>query len=193
LQEEPDKDATQTRLLQIIHDNTHRLDRIVQDVLQLNRRDRATPEVLDLDATLRQFAEQFCQTEKIPPGIVVVEVEAGLVAYFDRLHLNQVLWNLCRNAWRYCRQQEGSIRLSASLPPSGNIVQLDVSNDGPSISDELRTQLFEPFFTTDSTGTGLGLYIARELCDANGAVLGYVESGQGTRFRISFPATELRF
>ena len=84
LQEEPGKDATQARLLQIIHDNTHRLDRIVQDVLQLNRRDRATPEALDLDATLRQFVERFCQTEKIPARTVVLEVEEGLTVCFDR-------------------------------------------------------------------------------------------------------------
>lgn len=193
LQEEPDKDATQTRLLQIIHDNTHRLDQMVQDVLQLNRRDRATPEMLDLDATLRQFSEHFCQTEKIPVGTVVLEVEEGLRVCFDRQHLDQVLWNLCRNAWRYCRQQEGSLRLSVALSPPGNIVQLDVSDDGPGVAEVLRAQLFEPFFTTDSTGTGLGLYIARELCDANGAMLGYVETGQGARFRIGFPAKGLRF
>ncbi len=186
LLEEPDKDATQARLLQIIHDNTHRLDRMVQDVLQLNRRDRATPEVLDLDVTLRQFVEFFCQAEKIPTGSVVLEGEESLSVCFDRQHLDQVLWNLCRNAWRFCRQQEGSIRLNLAL--SGNIVQLDVSDDGPGVAEALRGQLFEPFFTTDSTGTGLGLYIARELCDANGAMLGYIETGQGARFRIGFPA-----
>ena len=187
LQEEPGKDATQARLLQIIHDNTHRLDRMVQDVLQLNRRDRSTPEVLDLDATLRQFVEHFCQTEKIPAGTVALEGQEGLKICFDRQHLDQVLWNLCRNAWRYCRQRKGSIRLSMALSQSGN-VQLEVSDDGPGVAEALRGQLFEPFFTSDSTGTGLGLYIARELCDANGAMLGYVETGQGARFRIGFSA-----
>ena len=185
LQEEPGQDATQARLLQIIHDNTHRLDRMVQDVLQLNRRDRATPEVLDLEATLRQFAERFCQTEKIPAGTVILGVGEGLTACFDRQHLDQVLWNLCHNAWRYCRQREGSIRLSAALSLPGNIVQLDVSDDGPGIAEALRAQLFEPFFTTDSTGTGLGLYIARELCEANGAKLDYIAAPQGGKFRIS--------
>jgi two-component system sensor histidine kinase PilS (NtrC family) len=192
LQEEPGNDATQTRLLQIIHDNTHRLDRMVQDVLQLNRRDRTTPEVMDLDATLRQFVELFCQTEKISAGTVVLEGEEGQSVSFDRQHFDQVLWNLCRNAWRYCRRQEGSIRLSVALSLPGNIVQLDVSDDGPGVAETLRAQLFEPFFTTDSTGTGLGLYIARELCGANGALLGYIETGRGARFRIVFPARGLR-
>lgn len=186
LQEEPGKDATQARLLQIIHDNTRRLDRIVQDVLQLNRRDRATPEIIDLNASLRQFVEHFCQTDKIPDGTVVLEVDDGLAVDFDRQHLDQVLWNLCRNAWRFCRREAGSIRLVASRALSGNIVQLEVSDDGEGVEDALQSQLFEPFFTTDSTGTGLGLYIARELCDANGAALDYVETGRGAKFRIRF-------
>ena len=185
LQEEPAQDATQARLLQIIHDNAHRLDRMVQDVLQLNRRDRSTPEALDLDATLHQFAERFCQTEKIPASTLVLSVGEGLTVCFDRLHLDQVLWNLCRNAWSYCRQREGSIRLCAALSLPGNIVQLDVSDDGPGVAEALRAQLFEPFFTTDSTGTGLGLYIARELCEANGARLDYIAGPQGGKFRIS--------
>ncbi|MCE5182189.1 MAG: PAS domain-containing protein [Betaproteobacteria bacterium] len=186
LQEEPGKDATQARLLQIIHDNTHRLDRIVQDVLQLNRRDRSTPEVIDLNATLHQFAERFCQTDKIPVETVVLEAEDGLTVDFDRQHLDRVLWNLCRNAWRFCRREAGSIRLAASRAALGSIVQLEVSDDGEGVEEALQAQLFEPFFTTDSTGTGLGLYIARELCDANGAALDYVETGRGARFRIRF-------
>ena len=185
LQEEPGQDATHVRLLQIVRDNTHRLDRIVQDVLQLNRRDRATPETLHLGATLRQFTEQFCQTEKIPTKVIVLDVAEDLTVRFDRHHLDQVLWNLCRNAWRYCRQQEGSIRLRAAFASPRNVVQLDVADDGSGVAEALRTQLFEPFFTTDSTGTGLGLYIARELCEANGATLDYIEAPQGGQFRIS--------
>jgi two-component system sensor histidine kinase PilS (NtrC family) len=190
LQEESGQDATHIRLLQIVSDNTQRLDRMVQDVLQINRRDRATQEVLDLNSTLRQFVEQFGHTEKIPDKVVVMDIAEDLKVRFDRQHLDQVLWNLCSNAWRYCRRQEGSIRLRAVLLPQGNVVQLDISDDGPGVAEALHAQLFEPFFTTDSTGTGLGLYIARELCDANGAVLDYVGTGQGARFRIGFPASE---
>lgn len=185
LQEEPGQDATQVRLLQIVRDNTHRLDRMVQDVLQLNRRDRATPETLRLGSTLLLFAEQFCQTEKIPAKVVVLDVAEDLAVRFDRHHLDQVLWNLCRNAWRHCRRQDGSIRLRAAFSSPGNIVQLDVTDDGPGVAETLRAQLFEPFFTTDSTGTGLGLYIARELCEANGATLDYIEASQGGQFRIN--------
>ncbi|BAN35913.1 integral membrane sensor signal transduction histidine kinase [Sulfuricella denitrificans skB26] len=185
LQEEPGKDATQTRLLQIIHDNTHRLDRMVQDVLKLNRRDRATPETFCMGTILHQFTERFCQTEKIPSRVVVLDVADDLMVRFDRHHFDQVLWNLCSNAWRYCQRRDGSIRLHAAFASPGNVVQLDVADDGPGVAEALRAQLFEPFFTTDSTGTGLGLYIARELCEANGATLDYIEAPQGGQFRIS--------
>ncbi|MGE5027559.1 MAG: sensor histidine kinase, partial [Betaproteobacteria bacterium] len=185
LQEEPGQDATHVRLLQIVRDNTHRLDRMVQDVLQLNRSDRATQEILHLGPTLRQFIEQFCQTEKIPAKVFVLDVAEDAAVRFDRHHLDQVLWNLCRNAWRHCQRRDGSVRVRAQFVPHENVVQLDVLDDGPGVAEALRSQLFEPFFTTDSTGTGLGLYIARELCEANGAVLDYIEASQGGQFRIS--------
>lgn len=192
LLEEPNQDATQTRLLQIIHDNTHRLDRMVQDVLQLNRRDRATQETIELKQMLHQFVEQFCLTEKISTESIAVSVDGDPTVLFDRQHLDQVLWNLCRNAWRYCRQQDDSISLHAARVP-GNVVQLEVSDDGPGVAESLRSQLFEPFFTTDSTGTGLGLYIARELCEANGATLDYADAGPGAQFRITFPIGDSDF
>ncbi len=190
LQEEPALDATQVRLLQIIRDNTFRLDRMVQDVLQLNRRDRAAPEKFSLAAALRQFAEQFCQTEKVPDGVMILETRGDPAISFDRHHFDQVLWNLCRNAWRYSRRQPGSIRLHAALAPAGNAVQLDVFDDGPGVAEPLQAQLFEPFFTTDSGGTGLGLYIARELCEANGATLDYIATPQGGQFRIRGKSVE---
>jgi len=192
LQEEPVQDATHVRLLQIILDNARRLDRMVQDVLQLNRRDRATPAKIELGPVLHQFVNRFCQTENIPAEAVALRVEKDLTACFDRQHFDQVLWNLCRNAWRHCRQEAGSIRLQAKVLPPGNVVQLDVTDNGPGVAEALRTQLFEPFFTTDSTGTGLGLYIARELCEANGATLDYVDSAQGGHFRINCPTRGLR-
>lgn len=188
LQEEDGQDAIHTRLLQIIHDNTLRLDRMVQDVLQLNRRDRAKAELIELINYLPMFIEQFCATDKVPPETFdLANAPLPLKAFicFDLHHFNQVLWNLCRNAWRHGRKQVGSIRMKVTIPGEGNLVQLDILDDGQGVPEELRAQLFEPFFTTDSKGTGLGLYIARELCESNGANLDYVESWQGGQFRIS--------
>ena len=78
----------------------------------------------------------------------------------------------------------GSVRLR--LQRQGNRLELHVIDDGPGVAKELQSQLFEPFFTTYSAGTGLGLYIARELCGANGAALDYVDRGAGADFRITW-------
>jgi two-component system, NtrC family, sensor histidine kinase PilS len=94
------------------------------------------------------------------------------------------MWNLCRNALRHCRRQEASIRIVVSAAGHGNIVELGVVDDGPGVPPVLRSQLFEPFFTTATNGTGLGLYIAREICEANGATLDYVETTSGARFNV---------
>jgi two-component system sensor histidine kinase PilS (NtrC family) len=69
---------------------------------------------------------------------------------------------------------------------SANTVELLVSDDGPGIPEAIRPHLFEPFFTTAASGTGLGLYIAREICDANNASLEYYEhDGSGAQFMIA--------
>lgn len=184
LQEDRGRDATDKRLLEIIRDNTFRLDRMVQDILQLNRKDRGNPEPLLLANYLAGFADEFCQVEKIPRGTITIETEPELSLFFDRYHLHQVLWNLCRNAWRHGSQQAGSIRLIASRGIAEGVVQLDVIDDGPGVAPVDQPHLFEPFFTTESTGTGLGLYIARQLCEANQASLDYVEVAPGGQFRI---------
>ena len=185
LQEESEHTETQSRLLEIISDNALRLDRMVQDVLKLNRRDRALPENIKLTNFLRTFIEEFCRNEKIPTNIFKLESHAQPVVFFDRSHLNQVMWNLCRNALRHCQRREGSIRLVTSGSSAGkDTVRLDVIDDGAGVPQAFRSHLFEPFFTTAAGGTGLGLYIAREICDANGATVDYVEAARGGHFTI---------
>jgi two-component system sensor histidine kinase PilS (NtrC family) len=103
---------------------------------------------------------------------------------FDRSHLNQVMWNLCRNALRHSRRGPASIVIRVALERAGSVVKLDVVDDGPGVLVEARAQLFEPFFTTAAGGTGLGLYIAREVCEANGATLDYVETPRGAQFSV---------
>ncbi len=202
LQEEPG-DAKHQRLLQIVLDNTHRINQIVQDVMQLNRRDRAQPEVFELEAMLRTFVEEFDSAERfVPkagnplagklaveltqPGVMVLAGMTGREVRFDRGHLRQVLWNLCRNALRYGRKLPGSLVLTMSAEDGR--VMLAVQDDGPGISVEHQGKLFEPFFTTAPEGTGLGLYIAKELCEANGALLEYHtgEGQAGACFCITF-------
>lgn len=179
-------DSASERLVQIILDNTARLNRIVQDVMQLNRRDRAQVEFLRFSDVLPRFVSEICQTRHVNTNVFKLDVPQECEAEFDRGHFNQVLWNLCGNALRYCRKQSGSIRLRVSCSTSGRTV-LEVLDDGPGLGPAALPQLFEPFFTTEASGTGLGLYIARELCEANGATLEYVQQMHGGAcFRIMF-------
>jgi two-component system sensor histidine kinase PilS (NtrC family) len=175
----------QARLARIIIDNSQRLERLVKDVLELGRRVKAEPEVIKLKPFLEAFTEEFAAQEGIERAVCATDAPADAVIWFDRVHLNQVLWNLVTNALRHCTRQAGSIRLSvhASREPKG--VELHVVDDGPGVPPESRGQVFEPFFTTHSQGTGLGLYIARELCEANQAVLELLENGPGAHFRVA--------
>jgi two-component system sensor histidine kinase PilS (NtrC family) len=184
LREEPAMGDTAARLITIINENSGRLDRMVNDVLRLNRGERAHRERFRLADFLSGFIEQFSQIEKIDPGVFRVELAADPDVLFDRSHLNQVMWNLCRNALRHCRRGPSSIVIRASLERAGSVVKLDVVDDGPGVILEARAQLFEPFFTTAAGGTGLGLYIAREVCEANGATLDYVETPRGAQFSV---------
>jgi two-component system sensor histidine kinase PilS (NtrC family) len=184
LQEEPGLSETAARLLTIIRENTARLDRMVNDVLRLNRGERAHRERFRVVEFLRTFVEQFSQIERIDPGVFAIELEADPEVLFDRSHLNQVMWNLCRNALRHSSGGTGSIRIRVGTERAGAVVRLDVVDDGPGVPAEVRGQLFEPFFTTAPGGTGLGLYIAREVCEANGATLDYVESPRGAQFTV---------
>jgi two-component system sensor histidine kinase PilS (NtrC family) len=173
------------RLLTMIRTNAKRIDRIVGEVLQLNRRDRQQPEVIPLGEFMHSLVEEIVQAESMAPGGVSIQAPPELVVIFDRGHLNQIVWNLVRNAWQHCQKKDGSIRIVVRPGYMGDAVICELSDDGPGIPAELRGQIFEPFFTTRPGGTGLGLYIARELADANGAALELLPKGPGANFRIT--------
>lgn len=176
---------TERRLVGIIHTNATRINRIVSDVLELNRRDRLQAESFDLEPFLSALTEEITQVEGIPPGHLLTSVVSGPRIRFDRGHLNQILWNLLRNAWQHSQHREGSVRISARPGYSAGHVILEVQDDGEGVSPSNRGQLFEPFFTTRPGGTGLGLYVARQLAEANGASLELVDrSNSGALFRI---------
>lgn len=179
---DPQGDA---RLLAIIRDNVYRLDRMVQEVLYLNRRDRAQPEPIDPTAWLPHFVHQFCETEKVPLDGVDVQIRTSQRMLFDKQHLDQVLWNLARNAWRHGRKTTGTVRIVLGPALAPGLLVIDVFDDGPGVAPEAKPHLFEPFFTTHAQGTGLGLYIARELCEGNGARIEYVEGPDTGHFRVT--------
>jgi two-component system sensor histidine kinase PilS (NtrC family) len=185
LLQEEDNDPAIKRMLQIISDNVQRLDQIIKDVLELNRRDRTNQEIIHLENFITDFYAQFCAVEKIPTACFKLEIaNADTLVSFDRRHLNQILWNLCKNGWRHSKNAENSLKLTVSISTKTQIVHIEISDDGEGIPESVRSHLFEPFFTTEKSGTGLGLYIARELADANGAKLQYKTSSSGTQFII---------
>jgi two-component system sensor histidine kinase PilS (NtrC family) len=185
LHEEPEGTSATRRLLGIIHDNTQRLNRMVNDVLGLNRGQKAHLETVGIEEFVRQFVTEFAETENADSRVFRVRADAALTVTFDRQHLNQILWNLCRNALRHCRGKFGSVSIVAHLVRASRVVKLDVIDDGAGVAPAVRGGLFEPFVTAAAGGTGLGLYIARELCVANGATLDYVESSAGAQFTLT--------
>lgn len=172
------------RLLRILHDNVIRLDGIVKDVLELGRQDRALPEQIHLAEFCPAFIEELVRTEGCASELVAIDLPDRFAICFDRTHLYRVLWNLLGNAIRYSRQGVASVRLIGSPGPVDGRVELHVIDDGVGVADAVREQIFEPFFTTHHQGTGLGLYIARELCQANGTELELLSSEQGAHFVI---------
>jgi two-component system sensor histidine kinase PilS (NtrC family) len=175
LLQEEDSDPATKRMLQIIADNVQRVDQIIKDVLELNRRDRTNQELINLESFILDFYTQFCAVEKIPSNCFKLTLlNAELIISFDRRHLNQILWNLCKNGWRHCKKLENSLELVLSLTEKTKTVHIAINDDGEGVPENIQNHLFEPFFTTEKSGTGLGLYIARELADANGAKLQYV-------------------
>lgn len=175
-------DSAFGKLAGIIENNAQRLDRLVEEVLTLNRRDRLNPVRFD-PAMLSALIDELRKTEEIPANAVIVTMTDTLHFQFDPDHLRQILWNLMRNAWRYSRKQAGSLCIRAHL--AGDTVQIDIEDDGPGVAPEYISKLFEPFCTTDAQGTGLGLFLARELAEANRASLAHLPASGGACFRLS--------
>lgn len=180
---EEERDPLHQRLGRIIHDNTQRLNRLVTEVLELGRRDRAQPETLRWSIFLAGFLDELALHDPSSARRVMVGKE-DVELQFDRGHLYRVLWNLLANALRHASAADGAVRVEARAGTADGVVELFVIDDGPGVDELSRGQVFEPFFTTHGAGTGLGLYIARELCEASGASLELLDATPGAHFRI---------
>ncbi len=174
----------QARLSRIINDNAQRLERLVRDVLELGRRDRTSREPIRLAGYLESFLDELVMHGQADRPVFALAAGDNAVLLFDRAHLNQVLWNLLANALRYCSGRPGSVRIEVRGMPTAERVELHIIDDGAGVGEEEVGKVFEPFFTTHSRGTGLGLYIARELCEANDAVLEWAGNEPGAHFRM---------
>jgi len=179
------------RLANIIHLQSNRLNQIIQNVLRLSRKDEVTLETLELHSWLQTFTSEFGETNKLVIDWHHQKVSPeSLHVSIDSRHLHQILWNLCSNAIKHGEQQDQSmhITLSAYVDQKRNTAYLDVIDNGPGVESVDQEKLFEPFYTTSITGTGLGLYISRELCLSNGGDLTYTNvPPEGSCFKIRFP------
>jgi two-component system, NtrC family, sensor histidine kinase PilS len=178
------------RLTDIIRVNSRRVSQIVDSVLALSKRDKTQPERLRLKAWAHDFASEFTHTQELYEDAVAVRSDAeDLEVEMDRTHLHQVVWNLCDNAVKYASKTAGAIavELGCGRAETSGRPYLEVADRGPGIPADKVEQIFEPFYTGQPGGTGLGLYISRELCERNGATLRYhARPDGGSLFRIIF-------
>ncbi|HVC00904.1 MAG TPA: ATP-binding protein [Steroidobacteraceae bacterium] len=197
LGESPGLGADERRLTTIIRNNAERVSTIINNVLQLSRREATKPERLPLGGWLEDFLAEFAETMQVPAQSLRVaaaraganpavhwDAGAAIEVRFDPSHLRQVAWNLCDNALKYAADGI-DVRVGRLAP--NNRPFLEVADRGPGIEPQAVDRIFEPFFTGRKGGTGLGLFIARELCQLNRAVLLYeARAGGGSVFRIVF-------
>jgi len=178
------------RLTDIIRVNSKRVNRIVNSVLALSTPGAPRPERLQLRAWAEDFANEFVQTQELYEGTVAVSNDAKeFEVDIDPMHLHQILWNLCDNAVKYASETAGaiSVELQCGYSDNSGSPYLEIADQGPGIDPEQMEQVFEPFYTGQPGGTGLGLYISRELCERNRVTLRYhPRVGGGSLFRIVF-------
>jgi two-component system, NtrC family, sensor histidine kinase PilS len=188
-------DEAQQRLTAIIESNAARVSSIVENVLQLSRREQIKAERVDLVAWAKQFVEEFAGSAGLPESAVDLDItDAPIAVRMDPGHLHQVVGNLCENVLHYAATEGEAPRIELAIGRRGGTSRpfLEVRDRGPGIPPELAERVFEPFFRASQQaeqrqGSGLGLFISRELCEVNRAALVYAPRDDGgSIFRIIF-------
>lgn len=184
-----DDDAT-TRLTAIIAKQVRRMNQIIENVLELSRPRSHNFEKIELGSWLQHYVDEYQETSGPRPSIELDIESDNIAVSFDNSHLQQVLSNLLDNAVRHSREHSGVSWAKLRVFHSGidSLPVVDILDKGPGVPEADREKLFEPFFTTSGDGSGLGLYIARQLCEINYATLKYQTQDQNEPgcFRISF-------
>ncbi|WP_409316188.1 sensor histidine kinase [Pseudomonas sp. KCJK9016] len=188
LQESEELGGADRRLTQIIQDHSQRMNRVIENVLQLSRRQQSAPQRLDLAPWLTQFVaearEQAGERQRIH-----LRIDTGdFRTLMDPGQLTQILDNLLRNGWRHSAllHDPAEVWLTLFIDLESQLAVLEVQDNGPGVAPDQQSHLFEPFFTTSNQGTGLGLYLSRELCESNQARLDFKPRQGGGCFRITF-------
>lgn len=181
---ESELNDTDQELLQLIKKQTQRLNQTIENVLQMSRRKAIHPQHLDLYQWIPQMIDDHLKTFQ---SFIQVQLQSEMSVWFDPLQLQHILINLLQNAVHHSKKlhEQPIVKLVGSLDEQQQIV-LDVMDSGPGLSSAAVQTLFEPFFTTEPNGTGLGLYLSKAFCDANGAQLLYIPQTRGACFRIIF-------
>jgi len=178
------------RLTEIVRTNGDRVRQIIENVMAMARRENSRPERLILANWLAGFRDEFCATMQIAPTRLAISTLLGDVeVQVDPSQLRQIVWNLCENAVKYAANggESDIIELRVGRLASTARPFLEVADRGPGIAVQHRERIFEPFFTGNERGTGLGLFLARELAQTNGATLLYEpRTSGGSLFRIVF-------
>jgi len=197
LRESPALPGDDRRLVDIVIGNARRTNEVIESVLTLSRGHQPRPESVRLAAWLERFVEELRMRDTANPPQIAVSLhpENGMEVSVDPTHLRQVMENLCDNGLRYSLRSTGtaSLEIRATRDEDAGLTQLDIIDFGGGIPEPDVASIFEPFFTTEVTGTGLGLYLSRELCEANRIRLEYRGTpGDGSCFRLTFPHHERR-
>jgi two-component system sensor histidine kinase PilS (NtrC family) len=188
LRESEELNGADRRLTQIIQDHSQRMNRVIENVLQLSRRQQTAPQRLDLKPWLEQFVAESREGALDRQKIHLHIGSGDFKTLMDPNQLTQILDNLLRNAWRHSAQthDQAQVWLDLFIDPDTQLPIIEVLDDGAGVAPDQQVHLFEPFFTTSAQGTGLGLYLSRELCESNQARLDFKPRQGGGCFRITF-------
>ncbi|MES9838042.1 MAG: ATP-binding protein [Candidatus Thiodiazotropha sp.] len=186
--ESPNQNPADQRLTEIIKTNTARLNQVIENVLQLSRRDPGSPKKIALKRWLERLAEDLVKHQGFARDDLLLQIEpehTEIVA--DPEQLRQVVTNLCNNAREHGKKEGLKLQIIGGIMKEFDHPVIDVIDNGPGIAPKVARQIFEPFFTTRNSGTGLGLYIAKELSDTNHIRLEYIPGPTGgSCFRLHF-------
>ncbi len=190
LSESPEMSPQDRRLTDIIAEHTQRVNSIIENILTIGRRRDVVSESFDLRPWLEHLREELQERFALADTDLEFKwLNDPVIVTMDKSQLHQVLWNLCENGLRYSHAAPRLI-FEAGLAETNGRPFLDVVDCGPGLDNTIAERLFEPFATGEAQGTGLGLYIARELCESNQASLRLESRDGGCRFRITFAHPE---
>ena len=195
LGESPTLDEGDRRMAGIIQRHSQRVNAIIENVLELSRRRSADVRLMDLGQWLARVVNEYREAGDAGLQLDLKLRRAPALARFDPSQMHQVLINLMDNGLRYSEKRTGTpaLTLSTGVTEDGQRSYIDIQDHGPGFTDQQRRSLFEPFFTTEQSGTGLGLYLARELSEANQAQLTLLRNtSEGCCFRITFAHPDRR-